>query len=126
MLAEGDDPYDATLAEFYISDSIANPWRAAPSHSYTVIDVLKFLWGLPWNNLTLNWIAALHPTYVLATMNHSKLPKTDREVVVYLDFHSNKYFIHKIMQFCQVDTFGVKSASDLIERTVRLTKSKDD
>lgn len=125
-MLENVDPRDTVFADYYVSDSTGMMFIQPVSMSYTVIDVLKFIWGLPWNNLTFNWVATLKPSILLATPNHSILPKGDREVVVYLDYYSNKYHIHKIMQFCPVGIVGVKSASHLINETVTLSKAQGD
>ena len=115
---------DTSLSDLYITKT-PNPHQYTSRTGLVVMDVLKFLWGLPWVNVTYYWTQTLRPSYLMATSDHNVLPMRVSEIVVLLDFYSNRNHINKIMMCSTVDLGDLSSTNELLLATKKLRYLKD-
>jgi len=78
---------------------------------YISIDMLEFLWGLPWNNLARSYVSALRPSNIRVTTGTIKLDAMPWRVTVFLE--DDRRTICKIRQEVQVSLRGAWDGSDL-------------
>lgn len=84
--------------------------------SFTVIDVLDFLVGRPWDEVALSYVSGLRPSKIRLTTGSVKLDAKTWRVTVYLS-ERDKRTITRISQEIGVDLFGdIEHGEDLHSR----------
>lgn len=103
---------DIDLSEKYIG---AYSTKYDPDNkrtSYTQIQVLPELTGLPWNNHALNWVHGLRPSAISVILHHGEIACECKpwKVLVFLD---ECRYIKKITQTAEVALMGADNGHDL-------------
>lgn len=81
------------------------------SSCWTTIPVLEFLWGQPWNNLSLNFVSTLRPSELRVTSDGVTLDVCAWRVTVWLE--KDKRTIKKIEQSVSMSGYGARNAQDM-------------
>jgi hypothetical protein len=109
------------------NECITIPYQSLASCDLTIVPVLKFLWGMYWNNLALNWVNTLRPSCLTVTVNNDYTPKIAWEVVVYVQQlnadNKTDFLIDRITQNCSAGIIGVKNGDSLSLTTNHLIKA---
>lgn len=89
---------------------------------YTVIPVLEFLNGKPWDNMALNFVAALRPSSIRVTTGGVTCDASTWRVTVFVE--TDERTIRKIEQEVQVGLHGIRNGHDasLYMRGVEIPK----
>jgi hypothetical protein len=102
--------YDTDLADQFFSHHMGK--GAIPDgRAWTVIPVLEFLNGKPWNNLALNALVALRPSAIRVTTGGVTCDCWTWRATVFLDEKDGRT-IRRIEQEVDVGTIGCKTGDD--------------
>jgi len=121
-VSETDEDYEKTIRRQAVERSMETDWADDPdgfperarAGCYTVIPVLEFLWGLPWNNLARNYVTALRPSRIRVTTGRITLDAVRWRVTVYLEEDART--IQKISQEVKISSWGAWNGSDLAKQ----------
>lgn len=105
-----------------IKGQVQNSLQAPPVVSYITVEQLKFLKGLPLNNLAWNWLHSLRPTRLVVVGVDSPVEPEPYAWAVTVVTEADD-IISGIYQVVAVGVFGVESGAELRKCTNELIKA---
>lgn len=108
--SDDDSCYETDEADKYL-DHCGKDVEKSNKIIWTVIPVLEFLYGQPWNNLALNYVMGLRPSAIRVTEGNITCDCHNWRVTVYLK--NDKRTIKRIDQECELGCIGAECGQDL-------------
>lgn len=90
------------------------PYEAPMRMGYTSLDILHFLWGQPWDELALNFVHSIHPSFIRVIPNNGEETTDARHgrVTIYLCEDGQR--IEHVEQECEVGLTGFLNGHELM------------